>query len=84
MVPIKLIERNMSNIINFPIVEPISEPSIDKWADSEQISGEMLVEFLIAHGIECATDLENFSYTCTSLEIGFGPGKYSSNSSDPQ
>ena len=51
----------MTNIINFPIVEPIAEPSIDKWADSEQITGEMLVEFLIAHGITCAGELEDLS-----------------------
>ena len=77
----------MTNIINFP---DLSEASAD-WhpfdnfddGDPEPITEEILVEFLIAHGIECATDLEKFSYTCTSLEIGFGPGKYSSNSSDP-
>ena len=72
----------MSNIIDFPTVEPISEPEYD-WDDPENITGEMLLEFLMTHGIKCATDLEKFSYTCTSLEIGFGPGIYSSNWSDP-
>ena len=51
----------MTNIINFPIVEPISEPSIDKWADSEPITEEILVEFFIAHGITCAGELEDLS-----------------------
>jgi hypothetical protein len=51
----------MSNIINFPIVEPITEPEYD-WDDSEHITGEMLCEFLITHNIECASDLKDFSH----------------------